>query len=132
MTRYFVATFPDGSKATRSSAHGQYSHAWRVTPPADVKGDETIGFASRRDLAVKAGDDHANGWSGLSVARSYTSKRRPRFASPAYYQHRREAVARHGGAEAWIAETTKLRAGFRVEIAEAVEVDRATYSAARK
>lgn len=131
MTRYFVATFADGSKATRSSENGQYSHAWRVTAPEGVKNRETIGFASRRELAAKAGDDHANGWSGLSEARSYSSKRRPRFATPEYYRHRAQVVAKHGGAEAWIAEATAERAKFAVEVAEAVEVDRKTWEAAR-
>lgn len=130
-TLYFVATFADGSKAARSSTSRNYGFAWKVTAPEGYTNPETIGFSSRRDLAQKAGDDHANGWSGLSSAHSYTSKKRPRNATPAYYKYRAGVVAEHGGAEAWVAKATAERAKFRVEVAEVVEVDRKTWEAAR-
>lgn len=128
MARYFIATLADGSKLTRSSERGQYSHAWRVVYP---DGQVASGFASRLDLATKAAEDFANGAAGLSLARSYTSKRKPRFATPAFYRHRAETIASHGGAAAWIAEAEARRQGFKVEIVAAVEVAAKAYKAAR-
>jgi hypothetical protein len=47
MTKYFKATFSDGTTLTRSSVSRTYTHAWRA-------GQRTSGFSGSAELARKA------------------------------------------------------------------------------
>jgi hypothetical protein len=126
-TAYFVATFSDGKTLARSSDRRAYAFAWK-TVAAD--GQFSAGFAGTEALARAAAETNANQWAGVADFKRITT--RPRGgATPQFFRWQAERLRDAGGKAAYLAKVTAARATIRTFVAPVVEVDRATWEAAR-